>query len=321
MTDDSRLPDYKKFTIRRSASLKPVRHWFTYLAMKGLLLVANRLSVRALQRLGRGLGALAYFLSKRDREICHVQLEMALPELSPETRQRIARECLRNQGMTLMEAIVMPRLRRQAAMGGDFLKVEGIQTLVDAHGKGKGVILVTAHLGNWELLPIVLQKLRIKGVAMASTLNNERLNKILGDIRRFEYLDVLERGSGDSPRQLLTCLKRGEALIMVNDVDIATNGVFCNMFGIPAHTPRGAASIALKLGTPLVTCFDERLADGTHIFRFQEIPVTRKILNAASPVQAFTQAICEMTEKHIRAYPEQWIWNHRRWKRRPESRG
>jgi KDO2-lipid IV(A) lauroyltransferase len=246
---------------------------------------------------------------------------MALPELEPDTRHRIARECLRHQGMTLMETLVMPRLRHQGAMGGDFLRVEGEQVLVDAHGKGKGVILVTAHLGNWELLPIALQQLRIKGVAMASTLNNERLNRIIGDIRRFEYMDVAERGSGDSPRQLLTCLKRGEVLIMVNDVDIASNGVFCNMFGMPAHTPRGAASIALKLGSPLVTYFDERLADGTHVIRFREIPVTSKILKANSPVQAFTQAICEVTEEHIRAYPEQWIWNHRRWKRRPESQG
>lgn len=325
MADDSQhpgsqLPDYKKFTIRRRASLKPIRQWLAYVAVIGLLFAANRLSVPALQRVGRGLGTLAYFLSKRDREICHMQLQMAFPELEPQTRLRIARDCLRHQGMTLMETMVLPRLRLRGAMKEDFVKIENDQVLVDAHGKGKGVILVTAHLGNWELLPIALQKLRIKGVAMASTLNNERLNRIIRDIRRFEFMDVAERGSGDSPRQLLTCLKRGEVLIMVNDVDIKANGVFCNMFGFPAHTPRGAASIALKQGTPLVTYFDERLADGTHVIRFREIPVTTTILAANSPVQAYTQAICDVTEEHIRIHPEQWIWNHRRWKRRPEPK-
>jgi KDO2-lipid IV(A) lauroyltransferase len=255
-----------------------------------------------------------FALSRRQRSLSLVQLRMAFPDWEEEARRRVARACLVHQGMTLMETLALPRLR---AEGARWLTLENEQALADAHKQGRGVILVTAHAGNWEMLPIALERLRIKGMAVASKLNNERLNRLVGDLRRFDWLDVAERGSQTSPRQLLGSLKRGEALIMVNDVDIEAQGVWVDFFGIPANTPRAPASLALKLGTPVLTYFDERLADGTHRIRFERVPVDDALRNAPDPVAALTLALSRRTESHVRAHPEQWVWNHRRWKRRP----
>jgi KDO2-lipid IV(A) lauroyltransferase len=260
------------------------------------------------------LGGLAYRLSARNRRLCAVQLAMALPGLPAAEHRRIARQCMENQGMTALETVALPRLRRE---GAPWLRLEGAERFAAAHARGRGVVLVTAHAANWELLPIALERLQIRALAVASTLTNPRLNRIISEIRRFDYMDVAERGSDASPRQLLSCLKRGDALVLVNDVDIEAQGVFVDFFGIPANTPRAPASLALKLEAPLLTYFDTRQPDGSHVIAFSEVPITAAIRNDADPIRALTQAITARAEAHIRAHPEQWMWNHRRWKRRP----
>lgn len=314
MTDSPRLPDYKAFSIHHPASLKPVRQGMVYGAVWLLMRFAERLSLPRLQALGRALGRTVYRLSKRQRRLCAVQLEMVFPQMPADERTRIARACMEHQGMTMMETMALPRLRRS---GAPWLRLDGAERFAEAHAKGRGVVLVTAHLANWELLPIALERLRIKAVAVASTLNNPRLNELIGSIRRFEYMEVAERGSETSARALLSCLKRGEALVLVNDVDIEAQGVFVDFFGIPANTPRAPASLALKLDAPLLVYFDERMPDGSHVLRFDEVPVTDAIRSDADPVRALTQAVTARTEAEIRSRPEQWMWNHRRWKRRP----
>jgi KDO2-lipid IV(A) lauroyltransferase len=312
------LPDYKAFSIHHPAALQPLRQGAVYVAARVLMALANRLPLPALQWVGRVLGRLAYRLARRERRLAHTQLALVYPDLAPAERARIARRCLEHQGMTLLETFALARLRRD---GAPWLRLDGAERFVKAHGLGRGVILVTAHVANWELLPIALERLRIRALAVASTHSNPRLNQILGRIRRFEYMDIAERGSGASPRQLLSALKRGDALVLVNDVDIEAQGVFVDFFGIPANTPRAPASLALKLGSPVLTYFDVRQPDGTHAIRFADVPVTDAIRAAADPVRALTQAITAQTEAHIRAYPEQWAWNHRRWKRRPPEEG
>ncbi len=314
MSGQPPIPDYRKLGYHHSARLQPLRHRLAYLVVRGLLVLVALLPVRALQALGRGFGSVFYAFSGKFRELCETQLGMAMPELSAAERRRIGRECLRQQGMTLMETLALPRLRRDAER---WVSSEGQEALVEAAGEGKGVLLVTAHTGNWELLPLVLWRLDIKGAAMVRPLNNPRLNRLALALREHEHLEVILRGSDASPRQMLAALKRERALIMAIDVDIETQGVFVDFFGIPAHTPRAPASLALKLGTPVVTYFDRRLADGTHRIRFERVPVTREMRDSADPVLELTRDLVARMEAHIRQYPEQWSWNHRRWKRRP----
>jgi 23S rRNA (cytidine1920-2'-O)/16S rRNA (cytidine1409-2'-O)-methyltransferase len=308
------LPDYRRFSIRHPAALKPLRQAMAYGAVRGLLALASRLSLRQLQGLGRLLGRVAYAVAVRQRRLSHVQLQMALPEVPAAERERIARHCFQHQGMTALETAAMPRLR---AGGAPWLSLEGPGLLTAAHARGRGVVLITGHVANWETIPIALERLRIRALAVVSTNADPRIGRLLGDLRRTEWMEIAERGSASSPRQLLTCLRRGDALVLATDVDIEAQGVFVDFFGVPANTPRAAASLALKLDAPVLTYFDIRHPDGTHTIRFREVPVDAAIRQAADPVRALTQAIADQTEAHIRAYPEQWAWNHRRWKRRP----
>lgn len=305
---------YKPFSIRRSKRLQPLRRGLELALVRAGLAAAERLPLPALQRLGAALGALSYYLAAKKRGVCLYQLGMALPGLDRAARRRLARRVFRHAGTTVCEALALPRIRRE---GERWVALENEQALRDAHARGRGVMLVTAHAGNWELLPVALARLDIKAVAVARSLPNPRVNALVLGLRRTPHLEIAERGSEASPRRLLNCLRRGEALVMVNDQDINAQGVFVDFFGIPAHTPRAPASLALKRDAPVVTYFDVRRPDGTHVLRFDEIPVTDAIRGAPDPVQALTQAISTATEAHIRAHPEQWAWSHRRWKRRP----
>lgn len=316
MTVRSSIPDYDRFGHRHSARLKPVRHWVMYWVVRMMLAATRLLSIGMLQRIGRGLGTVMHVFSTKFRRLCLLQLEMAMPELPLRERKRIGREVLRHLGMTLMETLALARFRRE---GGRWVQAEGEDALTGAHAEGRGVLLVTAHTGNWELLPIVLARHGIKALAMVTVMTNPHLRKLVESVRDFENLEIAERGDPASPRQMLRALKRGDALIMANDVDIDTHGVFVDFFGIAANTPRASASLALKLGAPLVTYFDRRLPDGTHCIRFERVPATPEILAAEDPVQALTQEVTRRMEAHIRQWPEQWVWYHRRWRRRPEN--
>jgi len=316
MPESPQMPDYKGLGTHYPPMLRPLRMALVSGLARVLLWLAGRLTVRGGQRVGRAMGSLVHALSPRQRSLCGMQLAMALPELGEEEHVRIARECLRQQGMTLFELLAMPRIR---ARGERWVRLEGEDALREAHARGKGVMLVTAHTGNWELISVALARLGIKGVAMTSTHVNPQVNRLLGRLRRTEFIEIAERGSGDSPRRLLSALKGGQALVMACDVDIDTQGVFVDFFGMPANTPRAPASLALKLGTPVVTYFDIREPDGTHTVRFAEVPVPDALREGPDPALSLSQAISDAIEAHIRQFPSQWAWNHRRWKRRPAS--
>jgi len=309
-------PEYESLWPRKWRWLRPLRRLLQYWLARGALALVGRLSLPALQRLGRGLGLLVYRFGRTDRAVCLHQLQQAFPERSAGERERIARTCFTHLGMTALEMLALPRLARE---GERWLTLERAEVLREASDRGRGVILVTCHSGNWELLNTAVNRLKIPSLAVARPLNNPRLNALVLQARRSEYLEVMLRGSKDSPRQLLKALKQGKALILLIDQDLDAQSVYVDFFGVPARTPRVAASLALRMNVPIVTAFDRRLPDGTHILRFAEVAVTEGIRSAGDPDRALTQAITDGIEAHIRSWPEQWAWNHRRWLHPPQE--
>lgn len=311
-------PEYERLWPRKSRRLRPVRRWLQYWVARGALALAGRLSVPVLQKLGRQLGLLAYRFGKTDRAVCEHQLRQALPELSEAERARIVRECFAHMGTAAIEMLALPRMRQE---GERWVSLEHEEVLQEAFAQGKGLILVTCHSGNWELLNIVVNRLRIPTLGVAKPLHNRRLNDLLLEARRSPFVEMMQRGSKDSPRQLLAALKHGKALVLLIDQDIDVQSVYVDFFGVPARTPRVAASLALRMNVPVVTAFDRRLPDGTHTMRFEAVPVSDAIRSDVNPERALTQAITAKIEAHVRAWPEQWAWNHRRWLHPPQPEG
>ena len=261
------------------------------------------------QRFGRRLGGLAWILARRDRVRALRHLEVAYPELPPDRRREIAHACFRHLGTSAAELLHVCGRRPEAAC--THVRVEGFDHVERARAAGRPILILTGHCGNWELIATTNLSHGMGIAAMARELDDAPLNRFALEVRDHLGGETIMRGSSGSSRQMLRVLRAGGALAMLIDQDFRTDGVFVPFFGRLAHTTRAPAELALRLGARVVPVFDERLEDGTHLVRFQ--PALDLPDGAVEATVRMTSAI----EAQVRRRPEQWVWMHRRWRRRP----
>lgn len=281
--------------------------------LRGFQAVMGRLSWSAAQRVGRVLGRLAWWFSPRDRERALAHLAIAFPALPPAEHRRIARACLRHQGINLTECLhLLGRDPREVEI---HVAVEGWDTVEALRREGRPILLLTAHVGNWELLGPVVNGRGLQLWAVVRGLDEEGLHELLTRLRRHFGSEIIERGAPGAARRLLTALRGQDgdrALCMLIDQDTPVEGVWVPFFGRPAFTPVGAARIALRQDAAVVPAFLERLDDGSHVARFH--PPLDLPDDEVEATAVMTAAI----EDRVRRRPDQWVWMHRRWRRRPE---
>lgn len=271
--------------------------------------VFGTLSWSACQRCGRALGGWVRRLSPRDRRRALEHLAIAFPGLSEEARHELMVDCFEHLGMSLAELLHL--WHRPASEASRRVEVEGFEHVEQARASGRAALVLTGHCGNWELISTANQSHGLGLVAMARELDEPGMQEISTEIRGHFGSDVIPRGSRRAASQLLRALRGGQALALLIDQDLKTRGVWVPFFDRLAHTPTAAADIARRLDAVVLPTFSERLADGSHRVTFHaplELPE-----DATAATALMTQAI----EMQIRRRPEQWVWFHRRWRRRP----
>ncbi|MFH0909008.1 MAG: lysophospholipid acyltransferase family protein [bacterium] len=263
--------------------------------------------------LGRRLGVLFGAIVRRQRVQAITELTRCFPEKSPAEIRAMTRRMFENLGMNQVELFRW--------IGG---RVEEIEALVTMKGKehldraflrGKGVIGLVAHIGNWDLMGLWGAK-RFPLTTISKDLKNRGLNDFWMEVRRTSSLGIVP--AHNSYRACLGVLKRNECLGFILDQNmIRREGIFVDFFGKPACTTPGMAVLAAHAGAPVVPVFMVRLDDGRHeihVLPALEPPADRKPESVAKATQAYTKII----EDFVRHYPEQWIWMHRRWRTKPD---
>lgn len=277
--------------------------------LRPLAALLGRSSLAGAQRVGRWIGRAAWLAARRDRRRAREHLALALPELGTAERRRIAREAIVHQGVTFAETLHLTR--RSCADVERYVDAEGWQE-VQAHvAAGRPVMIITGHCGNWELLAALANCRGLALSVVGRQLDEPDLQQMLLAARRRFGTETIERGAPGSSRRLLRVLRDGGALGMLIDQDTKVEGVWVDFFGRPAHTPVGAARIALKVGAAVVPTFIERRPDGRHLARF--LPALHLPADPTEATALMTAAI----ESQVRRVPEQWVWMHRRWRTRP----
>lgn len=273
-----------------------------------------RLSRPAALRLARGLGWIYGSLIRHRRSYALATLRRTLPERSENERRRILDAMYRNFAINYIEVL------RLAGGADDDLRqlvtIEGEEIVQAALRRGKGALILTAHLGNFDLLAMFTAQRGYPLTIISKEIKNLAISGMWMDLReRYGVKIVL---SHDSMRGCLKALKANGLLGFVLDQNRPHDqGVFVTFFGRPACTTPGMAFISALTQAPVVPVFIHRTADGQHHLRVLpaiEPPADRGEDNLRRATQRYTTII----EEEVRRHPDQWIWIHRRWKTQPK---
>jgi Kdo2-lipid IVA lauroyltransferase/acyltransferase len=294
---------------------RPVRHALTTGAFGlALRLTAGVSHARALTW-GRWLGRVVHALAAKERKIVSRNLERAFgSELDAERRRAIERGVFESLGMMMFEAA--HSVGWTAEDFAERISYEGDEHWGEAVAQGRGVLLVTGHLGNWELMPPGF--LCHSGVAMAviaRDISNPTLNRRVEALRGRLGNPILS--SDHSAVSLIRMLRKGGAVAMLMDQD--THRVRCvavPFFGHPARTPVGPAFLSRRTGAPIVAGYIRRREDRPtrHVIHVHPPIYPDPQVNEEADVLRMTEQVNRCLEEEIRRAPEQWAWIHDRWK-------
>lgn len=267
--------------------------------------------------LGRGFGRLAWGLLPRYRGLALRHLALAFPERSEAERARIGRDSFAHLGACVAEIAQERRVQRHLEQLVE-LPAPARQVLADALAEGRGALVITGHVGNWELLARRIAR-EFAGVhVVARPLNAPALTEAVDAYRARGRLVTLWRGRPGMMKDMLRVFRDNGLLGLLIDQDTRVQSVFVPFFGREASTPRAAGDLAVRTGAPLVAAFIRRRADGTHVINARRVTLPPGGEREADGV-ALTAAATLAIEEAIRAAPEQWVWMHERWKTRPEE--
>jgi KDO2-lipid IV(A) lauroyltransferase len=293
---------------------KKLRDDFFYLLVvlfiKILRLMPRRPALLAMRLLGR----LAFPLARaaRQRATNHLSRVYAT-EKSQQEITAMARAVFVHFATVAGDILRMPNLIRNNI--NNLVTARGTGHLDKAFQAGKGMILVTSHFGNWEVLAAWLAQNGYPMKVVGTTMFDPRLDKILVEIRNSAGNTNIARGK--ATRDIIRTLKKGEAVGMLIDQDTKSQGVFVNFFDKPAHTPTGPAVLARRLNVPIIPVFMYLNKDLNYELECQPPLELVKTDDEENDITVNTQKISDAYEAIIRRYPEQWVWMHKRWKTQP----
>jgi KDO2-lipid IV(A) lauroyltransferase len=296
-------------------SLLAVRHALEYGALMAFFGCVRALPHRAARGVGAALGSLAHRLDARHRQVAMTNLAAALPDLDETARRRLVRDCYRHFGGMAFDRLSMTRFGAEEICRR--VSLDGWEHLLAAEGEGRGVLLLTAHLGSWEMLGDPVSIYRGASYAIARPADNPHLDRQTRRLReRFGVVTVNRRGAG---REAMRALKNGERVWILADQRVhPREGTEVPFLGRPAMTSTLAARLALRFDTPAVPIFCYPEPRGC--FRIEVRPAIRPGEVAAGTstdrVAALTARYVAATEAEIRDHPEMWLWMHDRWRQR-----
>lgn len=264
--------------------------------------------------LGGLLGLLVSRILKRHRRTALENLERAFGEsLTRPERERLVKRLFKNLGVMFFEFNRMAWLKSSEV--DKFIEFKGLDRIEKALQKGKGVILLTAHYGNWELLHAALGHKGYSLELVVRKLDSPFFEKFVRWVRTRSGINIVYK-----VKAMLPLVRRlnsnAVAMILADQNTVRDEGFFVDFFGVPASTNKGPALLARKTGAAVLPVFIVRdgIRHTVEVWEELELASTGDKENDA---RENTARFAKLIEKAIRAHPEQWFWVHRRWKTRP----
>jgi Kdo2-lipid IVA lauroyltransferase/acyltransferase len=284
-------------------------------AVRRLFALAPLVGFERALRAADAIGDILSHLLRKQSRIAREQLLRALPD-TPDP-DRVLHEMFRGHARSMVEVVFIDEIERRL---DTYVTAEGLEVMDAAIADGRGVVVFTGHLGNWELLaaffglrgyPVSVVARPVKG--------GGRLNAQNVALRARSHVETLLRDDAGVSRLLLRALRKGRLLaLLIDQSSKRGQSVPVPFFGRPAPTQIGAAVLALHTGAPVVGAFIERRPSGGHEIRVvrPDLPPREDLDRAGRQawVVETTRRMTAMVEQEIRRRPQDWVWWHRRWR-------
>jgi len=260
------------------------------------------------------IGSLFFYAWADRRRIAVENIEKsvrsgALQVLEP--AEKIARESFINLGKSLAEVV-----RIYYGLGDSLIQnvvIKGEEHYINAKTKGKGIVVVTGHCGNWELAALVFGVKIAPGFGVARAQDNPYLNRMIEKIRaRYGNSVIYKKGA---LKKILSCLKKeGIISVLMDQAVLRDEGFIIDFLGRGAWTTKMPALIARKTGSPVIPVFMNREGAGHVMTIYPEVSLKREE-SSESALKDDTQRLSGYVAEYIKEHPTEWLWMHRRWKR------
>ena len=299
--------------------LQKIRRYALYISLLLSLKFCKFLPYKLSLKTGSFLGAVSFIILRNLRKITIQNLKIAFEdEMKFSEIKQLAKDVFKEQGKNAFE---MFKIEKLASKGIEkFVKIQGLENLESALAMGKGVIFVSAHLGNWELLAMSIASLGYPSNPYMRKINNEYIDELLNKLRRKFGVNPINRDGIQAVKAGLKVLKKNEILGILIDQDTTrVEGVFVDFFGRLAYTPSGAAALAITAKCPVIFGFITRGKDNKHILKLSEAFIPEISGDKKKDIVFNTQIFTKKIEKEIRKHPSQWVFMHKRWKHQPKN--
>src|SRR5512145_131311 len=281
------------------------------LKIKIAILIARILPLGVRRWIATSLAGLGYRASLKHRLIAFHNLMRAFPEKTPEEIVAIAKASYKSFSLIFAEFSEILYLNKNNLES--WVSVTGLEHYEAALREGKGVLLITAHFGNWEFGNAALAILSRPPIFMARVLDSAFLEEGTTYVRSLHGVGIIHKENAMRP--MLRLLKNGEAVKLLIDQNVAAyEGVFIDFFGRPACATNGVALMAMHSGAAVLPIFTTRMPDGRYLTEIGPKVETVNTGDRDRDTVTNTQNYANVIEDHIRKYPDQWLWVHQRWK-------
>jgi Kdo2-lipid IVA lauroyltransferase/acyltransferase len=264
----------------------------------------------------KNIAAFAYVFAIKQRKIALDSLTIAFgQEKSRQEIEKIAKDCFVYMAKSAVELMF---LFNKPLVLKERVEIQGRQNLDQALADGSGVILVSAHFGNF---PLLLGRLALDGYKVAGIMRpmrDARVEKIFVEKReKFGVRTIYSQPRNECVNSTITALRNNELVFIPIDQNFGTGGIFVNFFGKKAATATGPVILAQRTKAALIPCFILRQPDDSHKIIFEPALELKEYGDAQDTILVNIQRLTDIIESYIRKYPAEWGWIHRRWKSKP----
>jgi KDO2-lipid IV(A) lauroyltransferase len=289
--------------------------YLQYLLLKGFSLFINLLPEGFALGCGKQLGNMFFHLDWKRRKVALENLHLAFGREKPkEELLAIAQGAYQNLGMMAIEFFRIPKMDVETFKKK--VTIEGLEEALKLLEKGRGMLLLLSHFGNWEMMGIMSKLIGDPILVLAKPMKkNKRVDQYITEIRNAAGLEVVS--TIKASRTVIKALSKNRIVgILIDQRAKRSEGVWADFFGKKAPTTPGLAVLAMKTGAPVVPVFMVRNGFGKHRMIIQNPLDLVHTGDIKKDVEANTQLFNHTLESMIRQYPDQWFWVHRRWERK-----